>query len=99
MIIVDDLVQTGGTLRECSKALFSQGATKVSAYVTHAVFPNESWRRFAWENEKTSEFRLSHFWLTDSLPGSVAIAAHDPFEVLSLSDVLSDMLLGYDLRS
>ncbi|CAL4885002.1 unnamed protein product [Urochloa decumbens] len=46
VVIVDDLVQSGGTLRECQKVLASHGAAKVSAYVTHAVFPKQSYERF-----------------------------------------------------
>jgi hypothetical protein len=45
--MVDDLVQTGNTLLECARVLKEAGALEVSAYVTHAVFPNESWRKFA----------------------------------------------------
>jgi phosphoribosylpyrophosphate synthetase len=45
-LIVDDLVQSGGTLIECAAALRKAGATKVSAYVTHAIFPNESYKKF-----------------------------------------------------
>ncbi|XP_065322432.1 uncharacterized protein LOC135929673 isoform X2 [Gordionus sp. m RMFG-2023] len=45
-VIIDDLVMTGGTLLECAKLLISNGAKDVSAYVTHAVFPNESWKLF-----------------------------------------------------
>jgi phosphoribosylpyrophosphate synthetase len=47
VLIVDDLVKTGGTLVECKNALLRAGASKVSAYVTHAVFPQNSWQRFA----------------------------------------------------
>ena len=32
------------------KVLASNGAAKVSAYVTHAVFPNQSWERFTHKN-------------------------------------------------
>ena len=39
----------GGTLIECQKLLATQGAAHVSAYVTHGVFPKESWRRFEGE--------------------------------------------------
>ncbi len=39
-VIVDDLVQTGGTLLECAKALRAKGCMGVSCFVTHAVFPN-----------------------------------------------------------
>ena len=37
-VIVDDLVQSGGTLIECQALLQKLGATKVSAYVTHGRF-------------------------------------------------------------
>ncbi|GJW31649.1 ribose-phosphate pyrophosphokinase [Tanacetum coccineum] len=47
VVIVDDLVQSGGTMIECQKVLAEHGATKVSAYVTHGVFPKRSWERFA----------------------------------------------------
>lgn len=45
-IIVDDLVQSGGTMLECAKELLANGAKAVSAYVTHAIFPKESYRKF-----------------------------------------------------
>ena len=41
--------RAGGTLIECQKLLATQGAAHVSAYATHGVFPNESWRRFEGE--------------------------------------------------
>lgn len=43
--------RAGGTLIECQRLLATQGAAHVSAYVTHGVFPNESWRRFEGEHE------------------------------------------------
>ncbi|GAV82970.1 Pribosyltran domain-containing protein, partial [Cephalotus follicularis] len=46
VVIVDDLVQSGGTLIECQRVLAAHGAAKISAYVTHGIFPNSSWRRF-----------------------------------------------------
>ncbi|CAN0427646.1 unnamed protein product, partial [Scytosiphon promiscuus] len=47
IIIVDDLVQTGGTLYECGLALKAAGASSVQAFVAHGVFPKEAWKRFA----------------------------------------------------
>lgn len=47
-IIIDDLIQTGGTMLECIKACKSAGAIKVSAYCTHAVFPCDSWKFFVY---------------------------------------------------
>ncbi|XP_057763778.1 ribose-phosphate pyrophosphokinase 4 isoform X1 [Salvia miltiorrhiza] len=51
VVIVDDLVQSGGTLIECQKVLAEKGAAKVSAYVTHGVFPKKSWERFVHKND------------------------------------------------
>ena len=46
VLVVDDLVQTGSTIYEAGKVLKRMGALEVSAYVTHGVFPGDSWRRF-----------------------------------------------------
>jgi len=46
VVIVDDLVQSGGTLIECHNMLATKGAAQVSAYATHGVFPNYSWQKF-----------------------------------------------------
>ncbi|CAN1795090.1 Ribose-phosphate pyrophosphokinase 3, chloroplastic [Linum perenne] len=50
VVIVDDLVQSGGTLIECQKVLAKHGAARVSAYVTHGIFPNQSFERFQLDN-------------------------------------------------
>lgn len=39
VVIVDDLINTGGTIIECQKLLKAHGAKHVSAYATHGVFP------------------------------------------------------------
>ncbi|KAL6006370.1 hypothetical protein ACLOJK_037321 [Asimina triloba] len=81
VVIVDDLVQSGGTLIECQKVLAANGAAKVSAYVTHAVFPKRSWERFTHENSEGSEKGFEYFWITDSCPITVkALAGRAPFE-------------------
>ncbi|CAC5385169.1 Ribose-phosphate pyrophosphokinase 3, chloroplastic,Ribose-phosphate pyrophosphokinase 3, mitochondrial,Ribose-phosphate pyrophosphokinase 4 [Mytilus coruscus] len=92
VIIVDDLVQTGGTLKECGKALLEKGAKSVSAYVTHPVFPNDSWKRFV-----DSDVKFENFWITDSIPHAREICNHPPFKLLSLCEPIAEMLMGYDL--
>ncbi|MFW5730987.1 MAG: ribose-phosphate diphosphokinase [Desulfonatronovibrionaceae bacterium] len=78
VIIVDDLVMTGGTLLKCRQALAEAGAARVSAYVTHGVFPEDSWKRFTAQD-------FEHFFITDSCPLSAArVQEHRPFEILSL---------------
>ena len=76
------------------QALLAGGASKISAYVTHPVFPGESWRKFT-----TSEgVAIESFWITDSVPHAIEIAQHAPFKLLSLSTAIASILLGYDLR-
>lgn len=90
-IIVDDLVMTGGTLMECAKVLKGTGASSVKTFVTHAVFPNESWKKF------TNCDLIDKFYVTDSIPNAHEIAKHNPFELISLGGVISDILLNYDV--
>ena len=69
----------GGTLIECQRLLATQGAAHVSAYVTHGVFPNESWRRFEGENGTgaTDGFRwVGGGWDSCSCTGLHCTALH-----------------------
>ncbi|CAN1351811.1 Ribose-phosphate pyrophosphokinase 4 [Linum perenne] len=70
VVIVDDLVQSGGTLIECQKVLAAHGAAKVSAYVTHGVFPKRSWERFTHKNNGNS-IHASFISNSVSCPASV----------------------------
>ncbi|AES96105.1 putative ribose-phosphate diphosphokinase [Medicago truncatula] len=93
IVIVDDLVQSGGTLIECQKVLAAHGASKISAYVTHGIFPNKSWERFGHDNGGNPETAFSYFWITDSCPLTVKEVMHKPpFEVLSLASSISASL-------
>jgi len=88
VVIVDDLVQSGGTLLRCAEALNALGPTAVSAYVSHGVFPSDSWKKFLHAPPTSSgtdvaaspgapsagggAMRFKHFWLTDSIPSTAA---------------------------
>ncbi len=86
VVIVDDLIQSGSTMIEAAKALKQAGAVSVSAYATHGVFPDASWRKF-------SPKEFDHVWITDSCPHSVAAIKDQPhFEVLSLAPLIADYL-------
>ncbi len=74
------------------QALKVQGASKVSCYVTHAVFPKGSWKRFV-----DCDVAMENFWITDSLPHARDICRFNPFKLLTIADCIGDTLLGYDL--
>ncbi|KAM1379238.1 hypothetical protein ACFX2I_021144 [Malus domestica] len=93
VVIVDDLVQSGGTLIECQKVLAAHGAAKISAYVTHGIFPNRSWERFQSDYGGHPEHGLTYFWITDSCPVTVKdVKNNPPFEVLSLAGSVATTL-------
>lgn len=104
-VIVDDLVQSGGTLLQCAKPLKEMGATKVSCFVTHGIFPKTadedgvvtpSFEKFFPANTKKNDFPEIHkFWVTDSVPSTIKkLEGHEPFEVLSLASLIGDYLNG-----
>ncbi|KAL0447160.1 UNVERIFIED_CONTAM: Ribose-phosphate pyrophosphokinase, mitochondrial [Sesamum latifolium] len=93
VVIVDDLVQSGGTLLECQKVLAKHGAAKISAYVTHGIFPNKSWERFKHDKGGNPENGMTYFWLTDSCPATVKqVKQKAPFEIISLAAAIASAL-------
>ena len=91
LVIVDDLVQTGGTLYECGKALKSAGAITVIAFVSHGVFPNNCFADFLPDGKKGDIF--DKFFVTNSIPLTTRnIPKDNIFEVLDLSpQILKDL--------
>jgi ribose-phosphate pyrophosphokinase len=95
VFIVDDLCNTGGTVLACRETLVAGGASKVSVFVTHGVFPLESWRKF----ESAGFDRII---ITDSIPEVAKTfrdhsAAHprtSPFEVIQLGSAIHHYLQG-----
>lgn len=87
VLIVDDLVQSGGTLEECRKALKGMGAKQISAYVTHPVFPNRNYRKFF-------NGKFHKFYTTNSIPEiSNVLEGKAPFEIIKLDEFIRDTLL------
>eukprot|EP00934_Nitzschia_sp_Nitz4_P002878 Nitzschia sp. Nitz4//scaffold2_size372955//154518//155804//NITZ4_000410-RA/size372955-snap-gene-0.23-mRNA-1//1//CDS//3329546739//2868//frame0 len=87
IVIVDDLVQTGGTLFETGKRLKMAGAASVNAFVTHAVFPNQSWKRFNVGGDRAC---FDKFWVTNSIPTRTNELPVDDgvFEILDLTKLI-----------
>lgn len=85
VVIVDDLIHSGGTTIECMNALKEAGAREVSAYATHGVMEKQSWRRLAAAG-------FSHLWITDSCPTADEVKDQNPFDVLSLVDSITNAI-------
>jgi len=82
-IIIDDMVDTAGTLIEASKALKNNGATKVYCCTTHPVFSNPALDRIEASEE------LDRIIVTDTIPLSERGKKIAKIKVLSTSDLLS----------
>ncbi|RUO41370.1 ribose-phosphate pyrophosphokinase [Pseudidiomarina aestuarii] len=84
-IIVDDMIDTGGTLCKAADALKANGARRVFAYATHPVFSGN-----AVENIRDSQ--IDQVIVTDSIPLSQGMKALDKVHQLTLSGMLSEAL-------
>lgn len=88
VVIIDDLVRSGGTLIECAKALKAAGADEITVFVPHACFPNGEYRRFIGDGDGAAV--IDKFLTTDSV-AKTADALRDYeewFEVLSLGSII-----------
>jgi len=84
-IIVDDMVDTAGTLCTAASALKANGAKSVSAYSTHAVLSGK-----AIDNIKNSD--LDQLVVTDTIPLSKEASECERISVLSLSELLGESI-------
>jgi len=84
-ILVDDMVDTAGTLCQAAQALKDEGALKVIAYITHPVLSGNA-------VEKISKSALDELVVTDTIPLSAAAKACSRIRVLSVSGLLAETI-------
>ncbi len=84
-ILVDDMVDTAGTLCGAAKALKSFGAEKVVAYCTHAVLSGNAIKNI-------NESELDELVVTDSIPLMGAAKNCDRIRQLSLAPMLAECM-------
>ena len=84
-VLVDDMVDTAGTLCAAAKALKARGAISVAAYCTHAVLSGK-----ALDNINNSE--LDELVVTDTIPLTDAAAACGRIRSLSVAGLLGESI-------
>ena len=84
-IMVDDMVDTAGTLCSAANALKERGATKVVAYCTHAVLSGK-----ALDNVCNSE--LDELVVTDTIPLSDEAKSVKKIRQLTIADLLAESI-------
>jgi ribose-phosphate pyrophosphokinase len=84
-VIVDDIVDTAGTLATAAAALRDAGATEVVACCTHPVLSGPA-------IERIRESTLTSLVVTDTIPLRPAGAACDKIKVLSVARLLAEAI-------
>lgn len=84
-ILIDDMVDSGGTICNAADALLKHGATEVCAYATHGVFSGGAATRIA--NSK-----LTSMVVTDSIVASVDVAACAKIRRISIAPLIGEAM-------
>ncbi len=82
-IIIDDMIDTAGTLVQAAKALRKNGAKKIYAAATHPVFSDPAIQRISECDE------LEAVIVTDTIPLSVQARKVDKIKVVTTADILA----------
>jgi len=84
-ILVDDIVDSGGTLINAADALLANGATGVSAYITHGVLSGGAVARI-------TASRLKELVITDSIQPTEAVRVAGNIRVLSIATLIGEAI-------
>lgn len=84
-VLVDDLVDTAGTLCHAAAALKEAGAKRVLAYITHAVLSGAA-------IERISKSQLDELVVTDTIPLRDAARACPKIRQLSVAELLAETM-------
>ncbi|RTL72110.1 MAG: ribose-phosphate pyrophosphokinase [Hyphomicrobiales bacterium] len=84
-ILIDDIVDSGGTLVNAANALLKEGALEVNAYVTHGVLSGGAVAKISNSNLKT-------FVITDSIQPTEVVKSAGNIRVLSMAPLLAEAI-------
>jgi ribose-phosphate pyrophosphokinase len=84
-ILIDDIVDSGGTLVNAADALLAQGATDVYAYITHGVLSGGAVARI-------TASRLKELVITDSIQPTEAVRVAGNIRVLSIATLIGEAI-------
>jgi ribose-phosphate pyrophosphokinase len=85
-VIMDDMVDTAGTLCKAAQALKENGAKRVLAYCTHAVLSGSAVPRI-------SESELDELVVTDTIPLSEEARGCSRIRQISIAELMAETML------
>jgi len=84
-IIVDDIIDSGGTIVNAAKALKDRGAKEVYVYITHGVLTGEA-------VEKIKKSVIKKLVITDTIDNTERVKTAKNIEVLTISNLMSEAI-------
>jgi ribose-phosphate pyrophosphokinase len=84
-LLVDDIIDSGGTIVNAAKALKEKGAKDVYVYVTHGVLSGNA-------VEQINNSKIKKLILTDTIDNSNKIKKSSKIVVLSISNLMAEAI-------
>ena len=85
-VLIDDIIDSGGTLINAAEALLKSGATEVSAYITHGVLSGGAVSRI-------QNSRLKSLVITDSILPTEAVRTAKNIRLLPIAPLIGEAIL------
>jgi len=84
-IIVDDIIDSGGTIINAAEALKEAGATDICVFVTHAVLSGQA-------ADKIKNSKIKKLIITDTIDNSLKIKNNSKIEVISIAPLMAEAI-------
>jgi ribose-phosphate pyrophosphokinase len=84
-LLIDDIVDSGGTLCNAADALLANGASSVTAYITHGVLSGGAVNR-------VSSSKLKELVITDSIQPTTAVLSAHNIRVISTAPLIGEAI-------
>ncbi len=84
-VIVDDIIDTGGTIVNAAKALKDKDAKDIYVYITHAVLSGQA-------VEQIEKSQIKKLITTDTIDNSKKIRGSKKIEIISMAPIISEAM-------
>ncbi len=84
-LIVDDIIDSGGTIVNAANALIDRGAKEVHVYVTHGVLSGKA-------VQKIKNSKIKRLVITDTIDNSDKIKSAKNIEILTISQLVGEAI-------
>ncbi len=85
VLLVDDMVDSGGTLCNAAEALIKKGAISVSAYITHGVLSGKA-------GERIANSKLENLVITNSIEPSQTTLEAKNIKIINIADLIGEAI-------